>query len=158
LIYIVAGVSGVGKTTIGKSLAQELSIEFLDADDFHPEANISKMAAGRPLDDEDRQPWLEILNQKLVALESQGAVLACSALKESYRKTLSQDLKVFPQFVFLKGSFELIKRRMASRKHFMPSALLQSQYDDFELPLYGLHIDVENSPNKIIKEIIGSKK
>jgi len=154
VIFIVIGVSGVGKTTIGRALAQQRNIDFIDADDFHPTSNVSKMAAGIPLNDTDRIPWLKAINLHLNSLgNEQGIVLACSALKESYRKLLSENLEHKINWITLEGSFEVIRKRMEERSHFMPPELLQSQFRDFEKPTYGICLDVVLSPEQIINKI-----
>ncbi len=157
-LIIVAGVSGSGKTTIGKLLAEKLKLPFQDADDYHPQANKAKMAAGQPLNDDDRKPWLEILADRLEQWSGEeGVVLACSALKESYRELLSQ--KVNPQWVFLDGSYELLESRLTNRKgHFFKSNLLQSQLDTFEKADYGIHVSIEPSPKEIVSNIINRLK
>jgi gluconokinase len=133
VIVIVFGVSGAGKTTIGKLLAEELSWQFYEADDFHPDANIEKMRRGRPLTDEDRWPWLERLREQITRslAAKDNAVLACSALKHTYRERLrvSDDVK----FVFLRGDYALIENQLRCRRgHFMNPALLRSQFADLE--------------------------
>ena len=138
------GVSGVGKTTIGEALAEQLGWRFIEGDDSHPPENVAKMASGVALADADRWPWLDRLNQELLRLEAQGvsAVLACSALKEAYRRGLAAGVKAF-EFVYLHGDFELIRRRIAERKHrYMPAALLESQYATLEPPAHAIAIDV----------------
>lgn len=153
------GVSGCGKTTVGKLLSQNTGIPFIDADAFHPTENIQKMTSGIALTDIDRKPWLENLNQELKQQsQKQGAILACSALKEKYRNILSKDIKNI-QWIFLKGDFKRIQERMKRRKnHFMDANLLQSQFDTLETPEYGMHISIENSPEKIVMQIINSVK
>jgi carbohydrate kinase (thermoresistant glucokinase family) len=144
VILIVMGVSGVGKTTIGEALARELGWRFLDADDYHPPENVAKMAAGEALDDADRMPWLEKLNLELWKLDArdESAVLACSALKEKYRRRLTDGIKR-AQLVFLKGEFELIHSRLAQRRHrFMPESLLRSQFEALEPPQQAITVDV----------------
>ena len=132
MIVIVMGVSGCGKSTIGQLLAERLGYPFLDADEFHPPGNVSKMAAGTPLTDAERKPWLDLLNAKLHAREN--AVLACSALKESYRQILSKGLADC-RIVHLRGSVELIRSRLTERKHrYMPASLLDSQFATLEPP------------------------
>jgi gluconokinase len=143
VIVIVMGVSGVGKTTVGQALARELGWRFLDADDYHPPQNVAKMAAGQPLDDEDRKPWLEELNAQLqkLAARNESAILACSALKERYRRRLSDGIKRI-EFVYLKGDFELIHSRLAQRRHrFMPESLLRSQFEALEPPQRAITLD-----------------
>jgi len=143
MIVVVMGVSGAGKTTVGSALADRLGWEFLDADEFHPAANVAKMAAGTPLTDSDRWPWLDRLNEELRARQAAGAgaVLACSALKEAYRMRLMARLRE-ARLVYLRGSFEFIGSRIANRRHkYMPASLLQSQFDTLEPPAGSLEID-----------------
>ena len=140
MIVLVMGVAGVGKTTIGEALARALGARFIDADDYHPPENVAKMKAGVPLGDEDRWPWLKCLNEELK--KEQRAVLACSALKESYRRRLAEGVKDF-KVVYLHGSAQLIRERMKTRKHrYMPAALLDSQLATLEPPLGAIAIDV----------------
>jgi len=148
------GVSGCGKTTIGKLLSKEMNIPFFDADDFHPKENIIKMEKGFPLNDEDRLPWLKKLTENISLWNNKGdAVLACSALKESYRKILSSSTADI-QWIILNGSFELINERLKTRSnHYMKASLLLSQFEDLEIPDYGIHINIEQSPNEIINQI-----
>lgn len=153
IIYIM-GVSGSGKTTIGKLLSQKTGISFFDADDFHPQANIEKMKAGQALNDEDRVVWLEQLHDlaKLQA-KGNGAIIACSALKEKYRIVLGDGITK-PVWIFLEGNYETISERMKNRpSHFMPASLLQSQLESLEIPLNALRISVENSPAAIVEII-----
>jgi gluconokinase len=135
VIVIIFGVSGAGKTTIGKLLADELGWQFYEADDFHPRSNIEKMRRGRPLTDEDRWPWLERLREQITRslASKEDAVLACSALKRAYRERLriGHDVK----FVFLCGDYALVEKRLRRRRgHFMNSDLLRSQFADLEEP------------------------
>ena len=151
MIVVVMGVSGSGKTTIGKLLAQRLGCEFLDGDDFHPPGNVAKMAAGTPLTDEDRQPWLEGLNRKLRGRTS--AVVACSALKQSYRETLARELPRCT-FVFLDGSLELIRSRLGKRSHrYMPASLLESQFATLEPPQAAIGVDIADSVQACVDSI-----
>jgi len=134
------GVSGAGKTAIGEALATELGWRFIDADDFHPEANVAKMAAGEPLDDPDRWPWLDRLNAMLRAEED--AVLACSALKERYRARLAKGVGRV-EWIYLKGDFDLIRSRLLQRQHrYMPASLLESQFAALEPPARAITVDV----------------
>jgi gluconokinase len=154
---IIFGVSGAGKTTIGKLLAEELGWRFYEADDFHPRANIEKMHSGHPLTDEDRWPWLERLREQIARslAAKENAVLACSALKRAYREHLrvSDDVK----FVFLRGDYALIERQLRRRRgHFMNHALLQSQFADLEEPgsdENALTIDLGRTPEELVEEI-----
>lgn len=149
------GVSGCGKSTIGEALSKNLNIDFFDADDFHPQSNIDKMKNGTPLNDNDRKPWLLNLAKELASWEkNKGAILACSALKESYRQLLMSQTKKI-QWVYLSGTFQLIKKRMESRsEHFMKSNMLKSQFNTLEVPKYGVHIEIEKDPSVIIGEIV----
>ena len=144
MIVIVMGVSGVGKTSLGEALAERLGWRFIEGDDYHSPENVAKMACGVALADADRWPWLDRLNHELARLEEQGAsaVLACSALKESYRRRLTAGLKEF-EFIYLHGELELIRRRIAQRKHrYMPATLLESQFTTLEPPAHAIAIDV----------------
>jgi gluconokinase len=157
VILIVFGVSGAGKTTIGKLLAEELGWRFLEADDFHPPSNVEKMRSGDPLTDEDRWPWLERLRDQITrTIAAQGnAVLACSALKRVYRERLrvSDDVK----FVFLHGNYKLIEKQLQRRRgHFMNPALLKSQFTDLEEPSLAdgaVTVELGRSPQELVEEI-----
>ena len=152
MIVVVMGVSGSGKTTIGKLLAERLGCPFLDADEFHLPENVAKMASGTPLTDEDRQPWLEALNGML--LQRQNAVLACSALKESYRNVLSKGLADY-RLVHLRGSVELIRARLAERRHrYMPASLLESQFATLEPPARAIGVDIGQPPGRCVDDIL----
>jgi len=155
MILIVCGVSGTGKSTVSQLLAEEMKLPFFDADDFHPESNVQKMQSGVALNDEDRQPWLESLSAALVLWESNnGAVLACSALKEPYREILASQCKKNITWIILKGSRELLTKRLNSRaEHFFNPMLLDSQLATLELPDYGWIIDVQSTPDEIVSDI-----
>jgi len=156
-MIIVFGVSGAGKTTVGKLLAQELGWQFLEADDFHSAANIEKMRSGRPLTDEDRWPWLDRLREQIEQLLSAGenAVLACSALKRAYRDRLRVSDEV--KFVFLRGDYALVEKQLRSRRgHFMNAGLLQSQFDELEEPQAderAITFALGRAPEEIVEEI-----
>ena len=149
------GVSGSGKSTIGKLLSQEFNIPFYDGDDFHPKENIEKMSSGRPLNDKDRQSWLEALNGlALKELKKSNCIILCSALKQKYREILIQNIETQSEWIYLSGSFDLISKRLNSREnHFMTSDLLKSQFDILEEPRDALRVDISLSPNEIIKTI-----
>jgi len=157
MIVQVIGVSGCGKSTIAQKLSEDLGIPYYDADDFHPQENIDKMSSGKPLNDDDRALWLEILSTNLQQWEKEGgAILACSALKEKYRRVLAGNLKNC-HWVFLYGSYELILERMNKRKdHYMSGEMLRSQFEALEVPAYGIHIDIQKSPKEIIAKIKSS--
>ena len=150
--YIVMGVAGCGKTTIGSKLARSLGVLFLDADDFHPEANLKKMSSGIPLDDSDRIPWLESLREELRS--NRGCVLACSALKQKYRSML-EDADRNTVFIMLDISKETARRRVLSRaNHFMPETLIDSQFDSLERPTDALVIDAEGPVNSVLDVLL----
>ena len=156
MIIIVFGVSGCGKTTIGKLLAKELKGSFYDADDFHSPENVAKMANGIPLDDADRAPWLERLHDLIAEhLETgRSMLLACSALKQSYRDILSGE-NTGVVFVYLKGDFDLILGRMAAREaHYMKAGMLRSQFEALEEPMEAITVDVSITLDKIVQEIL----
>ena len=148
MIVLVMGDAGARKTTIGEALPQELGWPFIDADDYHPPENVAKMKAGLPLEDADRWPWLERLNQEL--REKTNAILACSALKASYRERLAQGIERFTT-VYLDGDFALINARMKSRRHrYMPAALLESQFAALEPPAVAIRVDVAADPSSCV--------
>ncbi|MGA9978776.1 MAG: gluconokinase [Candidatus Sulfotelmatobacter sp.] len=154
MIAIVMGVTGSGKTSVGRLLAEQLGWEFADADDFHPRANVEKIARGIPLNDEDRGPWLERLRIQIANWIANGknGVLACSALKRSYRHELTVEPEV--RFVYLKGSPELIRQRLRLRRgHFADEKILASQFADLEEPETAVTVDISQTPGKIVAEI-----
>ncbi len=154
MIVILMGVVGVGKTTVGRLLAQQLKWKFADADDFHPAANIEKIRRGIALNDDDRRPWLKLLRNSIANWSSAGVdvVLACSALKENYRQQLTTGPDV--RFVYLKGSADLIARRLRSRQgHFADGQILVSQIADLEEPEAAIAVDVDKPPEQIVAEI-----
>ncbi|MGA7882138.1 MAG: gluconokinase [Terrimicrobiaceae bacterium] len=160
MIIVIIGVSGSGKTTIGQGVAEALDWGFSDADDFHSPANVRKMKSGIPLTDEDREPWLRDLRAAIERWKRSeaGHVLACSALKESYREILGQndpDVK----FVYLRGAFDLIARRLMERKgHFFDPALLRSQFEALESPEDAMVFNISNKPQEIISSILATIK
>lgn len=156
--FVVMGVSGCGKSTIGEQLAQKLNLPFHDGDDFHSQANIDKMAHGTPLNDDDRHDWLETLAAKLAEWEQAGgAVLACSALKEKYRDTLQSQSREPLHWVFLDGPKELLLERMGKRKgHYMHSNMLDSQLATLERPAYALRLSIEHTPEELVAEVLAA--
>jgi gluconokinase len=156
MIVLVMGVAGAGKTTVGERLARELGWRFIDADDYHAPESVAKMKAGIALEDADRWPWLARLNGTL--REETNAVLACSALKESYRERLAREVPDF-RTVYLYGSAELIRSRMAARSHrYMPAALLESQLAALEPPAGAIAIDVTAEPSICVAAIVARLK
>jgi gluconokinase len=158
MILVLMGVTGSGKTTIGKLLAAETGWRFADADDFHSEANKAKMHAGIPLTDEDRQPWLVTLHQLLLGWYEAGisGILGCSALKRSYREELSPQIpSVNIRFILLDASRPVLEERLKGRRnHYMNPALLQSQLDTLEVTPDITRVCAEGPPEKIIQEIL----
>jgi len=155
-IFFIIGVSGVGKSTIGILLSEALGISFFDGDDFHSESNILKMSNGHALDDTDRQGWLESINalaqKELDAKRS--CVIACSALKKTYRDILHKNIERNVKWIFLDGSFKEIKKRLDKREgHYMGSKLLKTQFDILEEPKDAIRIDIKLTPDQIVREI-----
>jgi gluconokinase len=154
--YVVMGVSGCGKSSVARELASGTGGVFLDADDFHPPANVAKMSAGTALNDEDRWSWLEALNRELKAYATgeRTVFLACSALRQAYRNRLSDGLPTL-RFIYLKGSKELIRKRMQSREnHFMPAALLDSQFATLEEPTNAIVAEIDDPVSVIVKKLL----
>ena len=157
MFIIVFGVSGAGKSVTGQLLAEQLGYEFYDGDDFHPPANVEKMRSGMPLTDEDRWPWLDNLRALVVrcAEQQKHAVLACSALKQSYRQHLRANDSV--TLVYLRGNKQLISERLQQRRgHFMDPALLDSQFADLEEPQPhegAVTVDVTGPPEAVVAEV-----
>ncbi len=148
------GPAGSGKTTVGQLLAARLKWDFADADNFHSPANIEKMAHGIPLHDEDRIPWLHSIREAMLQCQAQGrnVVLACSALKRSYRELLQINSDV--KLVYLKGSYELFRARLRARKgHYAGEQILACQFADLEEPADAITIDAAQSPQQIVAEI-----
>ena len=147
------GVSGCGKTTLAKAIAQNLSIEFVEADDFHSEKNVAKMKSGIALNDEDRKPWLKALNEKW--RDKGSFVLSCSALNESYRKQLFEGISKSSIIFFLNGSFDLIATRMKLREgHYMPVNLLQSQFETLEEPKNAIWLNCEEPISNLVEKAL----
>ena len=155
-VLVLIGPMGCGKTTIGRMLAERLACPFFDADDFHPPGNVAKMRAGIALTDADRIPWLNRLRAEINLWLEQDtpAVLACSALKQSYRDQLGIDQQSVVS-VYLKGSVELIEARISRRRHrYMPAELLRSQFDALEEPQDGIIVDIAPTPAQVADAII----
>lgn len=156
MVIVVMGVAGSGKSAVGRLLAETWNCPFLDADDLHPAANVRKMTAGEPLADEDRQPWLAAIRGWIRANAPRGAraVVACSALKERYRRSLAGDRTV--RFVFLDPSTETLRKRLRDRRgHFMKEGMLESQLEALEPPADALRISGdEEEPSAIVRRIV----
>lgn len=162
--FILMGVSSTGKTSVGTAVAQKLGLKLIDGDDLHPRANIVKMASGTPLNDDDRRPWLERINDAAFSLEqkSEKGIIVCSALKKKYRDQIREgnaDVK----FLFLNGSFELVLERMKQRKgHFMKPEMLQSQFNTLEIPQADepdvIFIDIDGSFEEVVERCVEAVK
>jgi gluconokinase len=156
MVVVLMGVSGSGKTTIGKRLAAELGWTFVEADEFQPATNVEKMRGGTPLTDDDRGPWLRAVRGRIddACVRGEHIVLACSALKADYREYLEQGCPDGVRYVYLRGSEELIRRRLDCRKgHFMKPALLASQFETLEPPAGDVQVDVTPPPETIAADI-----
>jgi len=153
-MIIVMGVAGSGKTTVGQKLALALNCPFYEGDDFHPVSNVEKMKKGISLTDEDREPWLKVLSEKMGQWKKENPmfVLACSALKGKYRRILETHGKV--TWIYLKGSYEMVSQRLSKREgHYFPPQLLQSQFADLEEPVEALVMDIALSEDKMVSGI-----
>lgn len=156
MIIVVMGVTGTGKSTIGRLLADRLPAAFIDADDYHSLSSIEKMKSGISLNDEDRYPWLHTLSGLLKSVPvSKDVVMACSALKEEYRKILQQEVEEKITWIYLDGPKEILKNRIKNREgHFMPEVLLESQLETLEIPEYAFSFSVEKDPATIVNNIM----
>ncbi|VDP73908.1 unnamed protein product [Echinostoma caproni] len=163
MIIVIMGPCGCGKSTIAQALAYRLGWLYLDADDYHPQSNIEKMSQGIPLDDSDRKPWLEKLHEEV--LNNESLILACSALKRSYRQILSQgvdqsDNAKLLYFVLLRADEDLLRKRLEQRKgHYMPASLIASQLktlEPFDTTEWHLTVDASKPCDHIVNEIVGS--
>jgi gluconokinase len=159
---VVMGVSGAGKSTVGRIVAERLSCPFRDADSFHPQANIEKMSRGEPLTDEDRWPWLKAIATWIAEHRAAGTtcVVTCSALKRVYRDIVTNKQTGDVRLVYLKGDFDLIAARLAARKgHFMPPALLKSQFAALEKPAADEHaitVPIDATPEEIARRVVNA--
>lgn len=156
-IIVIMGVSGCGKTTVGKLVAEGLACEFIEGDEYHSRENIAQMASGQPLNDESRRNWMASLNRKLgeVLATDLQAVLACSALKKAYRQWLAKDFQGQVLFIYLKGDFEEINRRMEERRdHYMKANMLASQFEALEepqgVPTFGLALGSDEIARRVL--------
>lgn len=157
MIVLVMGVSGSGKSTIGRRLAERMDATFLEADEFHPPANVAKMAGGAPLTDEDRWPWLDALADGIRRVQAEGrtVVVACSALKQAYRERLLAGHSDHAHIVHLAGEPTLIAERMAARSdHFMPPSLLSTQIATLESPDDAVTVDISAPPDTLVEMIL----
>ena len=155
MVVVLMGVSGTGKTEVGTRLAEALGGIFVEGDDYHPKANVAKMRSGVPLDDADRQPWLETLSREIGGWLDAGrtVVLACSALKQRYRDILKAG-RPGVRFVHLKGDADLIRARLQDRRgHYMPPSLLDSQFAALEEPADAITVGIDAPPDAIVAEI-----
>jgi carbohydrate kinase (thermoresistant glucokinase family) len=155
MILVLMGVSGSGKSTVGRLLSERLKWPFLDGDDLHPQANIEKMSRGIPLGDADRWPWLERVREVMRRHEQQheNLIVACSALKQEYRTYLSENLQV--KWVYLTASLEILRERLEARHgHFMKADMLKSQWETLEEPRDAIRVSVEKDTAEIVEEII----
>lgn len=155
MIVVIMGVAGAGKSTLGQLLANELGCAFIDGDSLHPAANIEKMAHGIPLTDADRAPWLAAIHARIVESyqRHEGLVIACSALKRRYRETLAVGVRI--EWVYLKGSPELIRARLLHRQHhFMTAQMLESQFADLEEPTDAIVVDAAAAPDIEVRKIV----
>ena len=154
MIAVLMGVSGAGKTTIGRLVAARLGWRFIEGDEYHPPENVAKMAAGIALQDSDRWPWLDALNRRI--RNERNAIVTCSALKESYRQRLLAGIKE-ARVVYLHAPKALIAKRVAERKHkFMPASLLESQFATLEPPAGAIDIDVSGAPEESVAAIVAA--
>ncbi|HUO83225.1 MAG TPA: gluconokinase [Gammaproteobacteria bacterium] len=158
-MVILMGVSGSGKTVVGRALAKRLGGQFVEGDDFHPASNVRRMRAGIALTDADRWPWLERLSEAVMRARTQGPplVVSCAALKKSPRRYLRDRIDGEVMFVHLSGSFDLISRRLEARDgHFMPADLLHSQFADLEAPESAVVVDVGEPVARLVDRIVDS--
>lgn len=156
MVVVLMGVSGSGKSTVGRALAGKLGWSFVEGDDFHPPANVEKMRAGVPLTDDDRRPWLAAVRDRMDAALGRGenVVLACSALKHAYQEYLERHDPAHIHFVHLHGSEELIRERLAARTgHFMNPALLHSQFETLEPPEHAVRVGVTGTPEAVADQV-----
>ncbi|HVW72842.1 MAG TPA: gluconokinase [Rhizomicrobium sp.] len=161
-LIVVMGVAGSGKTTLASQLAEKLGVPFVEGDSLHPAANVKKMSSGQPLTDEDRWPWLSAIGERMEVERAtgHGVVVACSALKRSYRDCLRSKVHGKMHFILLDGSRQTISDRMKQRKgHFMPPALLDSQFATLEKPTSDEHaviLDISHKPSELVEEAVQS--
>ena len=158
MVVILMGVSGAGKSAVGELLADRLGWGFYDGDDFHPASNIRKMTAGEPLTDEDRGPWLELIRAQIHRLEVTGtdAIVACSALKETYRQQLLDGSR-HTRLVYLRGSRALIEQRLRQRKdHYFDVGLLSSQFETLEEPTNAVVVEIDGDLQSVTSAVAGA--
>ncbi len=154
--YIVMGVSGAGKTTVGKRVSSDLGLSFYEGDDFHPPENVAKMSSGIPLTDEDRGPWIDALVAALNSRQGGDAIVACSALSKFVRERIRSSIKEPVQFILLTGTPELIEERLRKRgKHYMKAGMLASQFAALQMPSQAHQVSVEQPLDEVVAEVKG---
>lgn len=154
-VFILMGVSGSGKTTIGKRVSQELGVPFYEGDDFHPPENIAKMSSGIPLVDKDRVPWIDALVSALNERESKDAVVACSALSRFIRERIRGGLKDSAKFIWLTARPEIIEERLRQRgQHYMKAGMLASQFAALQMPQTARQVSVERPVDEVVAEVL----
>jgi gluconokinase len=155
-VFILMGVAGSGKTTVGKRASEQLGIRFYEGDDYHPEQNVAKMSSGIPLTDSDRGPWIDALVAELNARPNGKAIVACSALSKFVRERIRSGLKESVEFIWLSGDPELIEKRLQNRpKHYMKAGMLASQFAALQLPESAHRVSVEQSLEDVVAQVVG---
>lgn len=153
--YILMGVAGAGKTTVGKRVSTELGLSFYEGDDFHPKENVAKMSSGIPLTDEDRGPWIDALVAALNTRQGGDAIVACSALSKFVRERIRSGIKEPVEFIWLTGSPEVIEERLRKRgQHYMKAGMLASQFAALQMPSHAHQVSVEQPLDDVVKQVV----